>query len=181
MNTSLNLLIAAAAAMSLAAVASSANAQQSATGAGQASVQILKALSVTSHHDLPFGKVAISTTTGGTVAINESGSRTATGGAALVGGASVTAADFVFNGEPNATVTVSASDSGGGANAAGTYQVSDGASHNMTLTVTSSKFGSQTLDSSGNVTVPIAGSVAISAAQAGGTYNGNYYVTVAYN
>jgi hypothetical protein len=180
MNTSRNLLIAAAAAISLAVVASSANAQASATGTGTASVQILKALSVTTHHDLAFGKVAISQITAGTIAISESGTRSAQNGAVLVGGATVTPADFVFNGEPSQQVAVSYSTSAGAANSPGTYQLSDGGSNNVTLTITSSKVGNQTLDSSGDITVPIAGSVAISAAQAGGTYSGSYYVTVAY-
>jgi hypothetical protein len=179
MNTS-RYLVAAAAAIGLVATASAASAQNTATGSGTASVQILKALSVTSHHDLPFGKVAISTSTAGGVAINESGTRSATGGAALVGAASVTPADFVFNGEPSQAVTVSYSDSAGAANASGTYTLISG-SNQVTLTVSSTKVGSQNLDSSGNLTVPIAGSVAIPANQAGGQYSGSYYVTVAYN
>jgi len=179
MNTSH--LLAAAAAIGLVAAATSANAQATATGTGTASVQILKALSVSSHHDLPFGKVAISSDTAGTVAVSEAGARTSTGGVALVGSNSITAADFTFNGEPNTAVTVSYSNSGGAANAGGTYTLSDSASHNVTLTISSTKAGSQTLDSSGNITVPIAGSVAVPAAQAGGSYSGSYYVTVAYN
>jgi hypothetical protein len=180
MNTSRNLLIAAAAAISLAVVASSANAQASATGSGTATVQILKALSVASHHDLAFGKVAISATTAGAIAISESGTRSALNGAVLVGGTTVTPADFVFNGEPSQQVAVTYSDSAGAANSLGTYQLSDGGTNNVTLTITSSKTGNQTLDSSGNITVPIAGSVAIPAAQVGGSYTGSYYVTVAY-
>jgi hypothetical protein len=97
-----------------------------------------------------------------------------------VGGTTVTPADFSFNGEPNQQVAVSYSDSAGAANAAGTYTLSDSASHSVTLTVTSTKVGNQTLDGSGNITVPIAGNVAIPAAQAGGSYSGAYYVTVAY-
>jgi hypothetical protein len=179
MNTSRNLLIAAAAAISLAAVASAANAQNTVTGAGSASVQILKALAVTATHNLAFGRVAISQSAAGTIAVSESGTRSAQNGAVLVGGASVTPADFVFNGEPGEQVAVNYSTSAG-VTGPGTYTLSDSGSNNVTLTITSSKVGNQTLDGSGNITVPIAGSVAISAAQAGGTYTGSYYVTVAY-
>jgi hypothetical protein len=179
MNTSRNLLIAAAAAMSFAAVASSANAQATATGTGTASVQILKALTVSGHHDLAFGKVA-SGQTAGAVAIAEGGGRSASGGAVLIGGSTATAADFTFNGEPSTAVTVSYSDSAGAANAGGQYALSNG-TQNVTLTITSTKVGSTSLGSDGNLTVPIAGSVAIPAQQGGGQFTGSYYVTVAYN
>jgi hypothetical protein len=178
MNTS-HLLSAAAAALALTAISTSANAQATATGTGSASVTILKALTVSGHHDLAFGKVA-SGQTAGAVAIAEGGGRSVSGGAALVGGATATAADFTFNGEPSTAVTVSYSDSGGAANSTGAYTLASG-TNNVTLTITSSKVGAQTLGSDGNLTVPIAGSVGIPAQQGGGLFTGSYYVTVAYN
>lgn len=187
MNTSRNILIAAAAAISFAAVASSANAQATVTGTGTASVQILKALSVTTASTLNFGKVAVATT-GGTLTMDESGNRTPGTGAALVGGATGTATPFVFNGEKGQVVSVHFTNSGGttseDASHAATYTLNGPNSATVSLKVTSSAIdgSTKTLDAtSGDLSVPVGGTITMGASQAGGSYTGSYYVTVSYN
>jgi hypothetical protein len=181
MNTSRKLLIAGAGALGAMALASTASAQASATGTGTASVQVIQPLTIADTSDLSFGRVTTSGSSG-TVAINESGARTVTGGVTEAGG-TLAKGEFTANGEPNQAVTVTLV--GGG-----TLTVTGTASSaTLTGTFDSSKKGAQTLGAAGTgsgaafgkLVIPVSASLTIPANATSDSYTGTYQVKVDYN
>jgi len=151
--------LAAAAAFTVLAFGSAAMAQTTAS----ASVTVITPVAVTKTTDLAFGSITSAATSGTVVvAATAGGTRSITGGVALVG-TSGTAASFAVtaDGSTAYTITVPA-----------TFAVGT-----MTATTATS-----TLPTSGaSTSFYVGASLAVPASTAPGTYNGSFNVTAAYN
>ncbi len=146
------------------AMVSPANAE---TANGDASVKILRAITVTKTADLYFGKV-LPTSSGATVDVAESGARTCSAGLGCYDTA--TSGAFRVAGSNGEVVSVSLDSA--------TTTLSDGASHSMTVNLATST-SSLTL-SGGAANFNVAGTLNVGASQADGTYTGQYSVSVNY-
>ena len=138
-----------------------------ATGNGDASVKILRDITVTKTADLNFGKV-VPTASSATVAVEESGARTCSSGLGCYDTA--TSGAFHVIGANGEVVSVSLDSA--------TTTLSDGASHSMTVNLNTST-SSLTL-SGGAADFNVAGTLNVGASQADGTYTGQYSVSVNY-
>jgi len=152
--------------------ATSANAQSSASVNGTASVQILKPIAITAPQALVFGRVASPNSGTSTVTIAPAGTVSPASGLPS-GGPSRTAAQFTVTGEESQaiTLTVPASITLNGPSSA-------------TLTVSSVNHnagGSPALDSTGNLTFGVGGTLTVPTAATAGAYTGSFSVTAAYN
>lgn len=168
----LTLKLACAAAMALAGAGAHA-AQATASASGT----VVTPISITVATQLAFGSFAPGT--GGTVTVSTSGARTATG-ALLMSSSTGTAARFNITGEANTTYSITHS---------GTTELVSGAS-SMSLTkasdltaanTTSGNVNAGLLDGTGNQSLYVGGTLAVSAAQAPGVYTGTVIATVEYN
>ncbi|HEX3699372.1 MAG TPA: DUF4402 domain-containing protein [Phenylobacterium sp.] len=185
MNTSRKLLLAGATALAATVVASAAFAQASATGTGDASVTVIQPLTVVDTHDLSFGRVTTSGTSG-TVTVSEGGVRGTDGGVTPAAG-TVSAGLFTFNGEPNQAVTVTLVS--GALNLVGNASASNTLTGTVASSVATTGGASKTLGAAGTGTgatfgtlaVPISGTLTIPVNATSDTYHGSYQVTVAYN
>ncbi len=137
------------------------------TGNGDASVKILRAITVTKSADLYFGKILPSASTA-TVAVAEGGARTC--GAGLGCYDTATSGAFHVVGTSGEVVSVSLDSA--------TATLSDGASHSMTVDLSTSTT-SLTL-ASGAADFNVAGTLNVGANQVDGTYAGEYAVSVNY-
>jgi hypothetical protein len=138
-----------------------------ATGTGDATVQILQAITVTKASDLNFGKV-VAASSASTVTVGENDARTC--GAALTCYGATTAGAFNVTGAAGETVTV-AIDSP-------TISLTDGGSNTIAATVSTTT--SSLVLTGGNGNFKVAGLLNVGANQAGGTYAGQYTVSVNY-
>ncbi len=134
---------------------------------GDASVQILQAISVTKASDLNFGKV-VAAATASTVAVGEDNSRNC--GAALTCYGATTAGAFNVTGTAGQTVTVSIDSP--------SITLSDGGSNSLAATVSTTTSSLVLTGGTGNFKV--AGLLNVGANQAAGTYAGQYTVSVNY-
>ena len=174
MNTSRKLLIAGAAAISLAAMASSAFAQASSSATATAGIKLIAPLKVQQVSDLNFGTV---TTGAGSVSIAASaGAKTTVGGAsAVVASSTQTPAHFTITGEASQAISWTGSSTSvpltGMTNAMSViYPWGTG-----TLTGAPSSLGAATYE------LYVGGSQTIDAADAVGNHTGTITVAVAYN
>ncbi len=143
---------------------------QAATDTAVATATILTPISITKNTDLSFGDVYPDAVTTGTVIVDTTGSRTASGGAAL-GATAGSAASFTVNGEPSATYVLTLP--------ASPVTLTSGGN---TMTIdTFTDDGTYTLDGTGAETVNVGATLNVGAAQAAGTYTGNVTVTATYN
>ncbi|TPG56491.1 DUF4402 domain-containing protein [Sphingomonas glacialis] len=137
------------------------------TGNGDASVKILRAITVTKSADLYFGKI-LPSASAATVAVAESGARTCGAGLGCYDTASSGAFHVVgTNGE---VVSVSLDST--------TATLSDGASHAMTVDLGTSTSSLTLAGGAGDFSV--AGTLNVGANQVDGTYTGQYSVSVNY-
>jgi hypothetical protein len=145
------------------------------TASASATAIVVTPISVSKTADLSFGK--FSAGTGGTVAVDVAGTRTATGAVASSG--TVTAAAFSITGEPGTAYTIdtvsgtstnltSGSDTMALALATG---LTSGGSDNPT---------SGTLSAGGTATLHVGGTLTVGATQPTGTYAGTVAIAVAY-
>ncbi len=148
--------------------------QESATAT--ATGTIVTPISIENAEDMNFGNVAVQSTSGGTVVLAPSGSRSVTGGVTLPAiEGTVSAASFDIEGAPNYTYSISLP------SAATT--VSSG-SNTMTVNAfTSDPSTTGTLSASGIETINVGATLNVDAAQASGVYESEtpFTVTVNYN
>lgn len=140
-----------------------------ATGTGNASVEILQAITVTENTALNFGQVTPSASAG-TVAVDEASARNCSGGATCVGTGTAAAGAFSITGTSGANVQISLP--------ASASLTGPGTAMTATLSSTSTS-GAVTL-TGGSANFNVAGSLAIGANQVAGSYAGTYTVTVNY-
>ena len=128
-------------------------------------------LEATASRDLGFGQV-VSTGTPGTVTVDPSGRRTASGGIALGNAAGVGAATFRVTGEPDSTYSITLPSS--------TTFISAGRS--MTIDrFTSSPKDSGNLGPGGSQWITVGGTLHVGPSQTAASYDGTVEVSVAYN
>jgi len=155
--------------------ANSSFAQATATAAASAS--IMSPITIAKNVDMSFGNVAVSASTGGTVVLDPTGTRT-TGGAGGVTLPSTTgtvsAADFTVSGTPSFTYDITLPT---------TATLSDGSGHTMIVnTFTSFPATTGALSSGGGTQdLTVGATLNVSAAQAAGTYTNATAVPVTVN
>lgn len=152
----------------VAAVASFAPAQ-AATGTGSATVEILEAITVTEDTGLNFGLISPSASIG-TVDVTELSARSCSGGVTCVGTGTAAAGAFTITGTTDANVQVTLP----------ADVTLTGPGTDMTATLSSAAESGTLALTGGAATFNVAGSLAVGANQAAGTYNGTYTVTVNY-
>jgi hypothetical protein len=145
---------------------------------------VIAPIGITKTADLVFGKFAPDAVVVGTVTVDTSGARTATGGAILSTiGSTPTAAQFDVTGDNNATYTITWS---------GAASLSDGAGTPNTMVLTkisdltaggavTGEVTGGTLGTGGTQSIYLGGVLDVGIAQAAGTYTGDVTATVEYN
>lgn len=165
-----NLLLSAAAALVLSSLAAAP--AFAASASGDASVTVLRALTVTKNADLTFGTVVRPATTG-TVEVTTAGARNFTGGVTGVG-AGFGNADFTVAGEGGQAISVTVP---------ATITLANGGD-NLTVNTSNTGSGSQTLSGSlggaGSHNVKVGGTITILSTTATGTYTGPFLVSTDY-
>ena len=147
-----------------------------ATATASATAVIITPISISKTVDMNFGNIAVSASTSGTVILPTSGSRT-TGGSGGVTLPSTTgtvaAAQFTVSGQATYTYAITLPTSA---------TLSDGSSHTMTVSsFVSSPATTGTLSSGGSQTLSVGATLAVTAAQAAGTYTNSTAVPVTVN
>jgi hypothetical protein len=121
---------------------------------------------------LSFGK--FSAGTGGTITLNPSGTRNASGGVALLASDSGAPAQFIVSGDPSMTFAISLP-------ADGTVALTSG-THNMSITAfLSSPSGIGQLSAGGTQTISVGATLNVGGNQSVGNYSGSFDVMVDYN
>lgn len=136
------------------------------TATGDVTVRILQAITVSKTADLNFGRV-VAGTTAGSVVVAEDGTRTCPAALRCIG--ATTGAAFAVTGTTGETVTVSI-DTPSIQLASGTNRMTVGLT-TATRTITLA---------AGPNTFRVGGTLAVGAAQAAGTYTGQFTVSVNY-
>lgn len=149
--------------------------QAQATATATATATILTAISITKDVDMNFGNLTVQPGSGGTVVLATAGSRSATGGVALIGVAGVAAASFTVSGENDFTyaITLPTSD----------HTISSGSNTMTVNSFVSNPSATGTLSGSGSQTLKVGATLNVAAAQPVGTYvsSEGFSVTVNYN
>jgi hypothetical protein len=164
--------------VAVAALASPALAQNSATQSTTGTTRIIQPLTLAKNTDLAFGSVVKPNNANNTVAINAtSGARTVTGaGDAALAPSTSGRATYTVSGEGGQTFSISTPS---------TFEMSKvGGSDSITVTLTQSAATgtiSGSLGNSGAATFGVGGSFAVASTTASGNYTGTFDVTVAYN
>jgi hypothetical protein len=168
-------LVGAIAALSLTALALPAFAQSSASNTANATALIIRPIAVSSGGTLAFGTLVRGA---GTATVSTAGVRTVTGGVVALASTSPSAASFTVSGEGGQLVTVTL----GALTLANT--TSGSPSDNLTVALTGTNTGSQTLsgalNTAGSLTVDVGGAVTLTASTTPGAYSGSFTVTAAY-
>ena len=159
--------------------ANNAIAQTTASASGNAT--IVAPITLTNNVPLEFGKVAVQALTAGSVTLTPAAATTPTPalGVTLLTGTTRTAAKFTVGGVASYiyTITVPAS----------ALTISDGASHNMTISdfsfasVNAPSLTGGTLTSGGADEFYVGGKLNVAAGQTPNSYTGSFNVTVNYN
>jgi hypothetical protein len=145
---------------------------------GTASALLITPLTIVKNLDLNFGNLAVSSTTGGTVILSTSSTRT-TGGSggvtlpAITG--TVSSADFTVSGQGGYTYSITLPTS---------VTITDGLGHSMTISsFTSFPSTNGTLSSGGTQDLTVGATLSASASQVSGAYTSasGVPVTVNYN
>ena len=147
-----------------------------ATATASASAVIITPISIAKNVDMAFGNVAVSASTGGTVVLDPTGTRT-TGGAGGVTLPSTTgtvaAADFTVSGTATYSYAITLPT---------TATLSDGSGHTMIVnTFTSLPATTGVLSGGGTQDLAVGATLNVSAAQASGTYTNATAVPVTVN
>jgi hypothetical protein len=162
----------------LAALATPALAQNSASATASGSATIIQPLTISKTADLGFGTIVKPTSGTSTVTVSATGnSRTITGAgnAAAANAAGVSSAAFLVQGEGAQHFSISVPAS---------FAMTSGTN---TLTVTTSNptgatgLLSGSLGQTGSLTLGVGGSFTLTSATKSGAYSGNFVVTVQYN
>ncbi|MFN7970842.1 MAG: DUF4402 domain-containing protein [Acidobacteriota bacterium] len=146
-------------------------AMASPTATSNASATIVNAISISNTAAMNFADVAPGASDG-TVILSTTGGRTATGGVTLSSAASASAAAFTVTGDSGATYAITLPSS---------ITLSDGASHSMTVDTFVSNPDSTGTLTGGSEALTVGATLHVTAAQATGSYSGQFDVTVAYN
>jgi len=129
-------------------------------------------ISISNTQALGFGKFAAGS--GGSVVVNPSGARSATGGVVLISSSSGSAAQFTVTGDANLTFAITLP-------ANGTVSLTNG-SQTMPLTsFTSSPGFTGQLNASGSQSISVGASLGVGGSQPTGSYSGAFDVLVEYN
>lgn len=153
-----------------------------ASGTGNVATQIQQTATLTKGRDLAFGRVVRGATLGRVTINAQTGARTATGGALLIGSTGFSTAAFTASGVPLALMRITVSPtsialarSGGGASMTlNTLRVSIGGGGQQTLP------RNFTMPASGTRDFAIGGRLNVAANQMPGLYQGNFNITVNY-
>ncbi len=130
-------------------------------------------ITVTSNQQLLFGRFVAGT--GGSIAVNPSGARSAAGGVILISSATVSAAQFTVSGDANLAYSVSLP-------ANGTVSLTKAGGQSMSLSdFTSNPTGTGQLSGVGKQFVTIGATLNIGSQQAPGSYTGTFDLFVDYN
>lgn len=121
--------------------------------------------------EMNFGTITRSSVAG-TVILTADGSRTATGGVAILGSSSFTAAPFAVTGESNASFTITLPTSN-------VTLTRDGSTETMTVNAFTHNSGLK-LSSSGTAEFSVGATLNVNADQVPGLYHGTFSVTIAY-
>lgn len=145
---------------------------QAATTIATVEANIIITIGMTTRNGLVFGDISAGATAG-TVVLDPSGARTATGGTSINTTTAGSPATFDVQGIPNASFSITLPAS---------VILSDTASHMMTVdNFASSPTPSGVLDGSGQQALFVGATLNVSANQAFGSYSGQMSVTVDYN
>lgn len=141
------------------------------------SANVITPIAITKVADMNFGNIAVSASTGGSVTLGITGTRTTSGsGVTLPATAgTVAAAAFTVSGEARYTYAITLPSS---------CTLSDGSGHTMSVSsFASSPSSAGTLSSSGVESLKVSATMSVAAAQAPGTYTNvnGVPVTVNYN
>ena len=146
-----------------------------ATATASASATIITPISITKTIDLNFGNVAVSATTGGTVILDPTGSRTTGGGGVTLPATTgtVAAASFDVAGAASFTYAITLPTS--------TVTISSGSNSMNVTTFTSLPSATGTLSSGGTQTLTVGATLAVAAGQAPGSYTNTTAIPVTVN
>ena len=153
----------------LAALATGAHAQNSASATAQSAVTIVQGIGITNTKPLAFGTI-VGGGAAGTVTLSSGGVFSQTGNVTQLG-TGQSAAAFTVAGDPSRafSLTIPAS-----------FTLA-GSSASLVVTTLPSGTGTQNLSASGTYALTVGGSFPLAAAQATGAYTGSFAVTVQYN
>lgn len=140
-------------------------------GAGRAAAQSPPGLSIRQNGELRFGPL-VAGPSAGAVTVTPAGTRWASGGALLGGGADVAAASFTVTGEPHLVYVVTLP---------ATATLASGGSEMSLHSFVSGLVGSGALDGTGHQTFTIGATLEIGPGQPSGSYSGSFVVQVNYN
>jgi hypothetical protein len=146
---------------------------RSASSSANASAKVIQGIQITKTSDLHFG--ALIPSTGGTVTVAVSGGRTYTGYMTMLSSSSfpVAAANFTLMGAPTQAYTVTLPTTA--------ILTRQGGSDTLLVgSFTSSPFASGTLDTNGNGSLAVGGTLTIPGSQTPGYYAGQFTVTLSY-
>jgi hypothetical protein len=150
-------------------------AQASATAA--AAANIITPIAISKVNDLDFGNVAVSASTGGTVTLSTTNTRTTGGGGITLPAATgtVSAAQFTISGQAGFTYVITLP---------AACTISDGSGHSMTVnSFASSPSATGSLSTGGTATLKVSATMIVAAGQPAGVYTSasGVPVTVNYN
>ena len=163
------------AAAALAALASPAYAQSSATASASSTTRIISPITLTKTADLAFGAIVKASTGNAVVTIgNGADTVNVTGTNAAAASGTISRAKYTVGGEGGQTFAITVP---------GTMTMSSGGDNITVNLTTAAATGtlSGSLGSAGTFALNVGGNFTIPAAQASGDYTGSFNVTVAYN
>ena len=130
-------------------------------------------ISISNTEPLAFGKFAAGS--GGSVLVNTSGARSATGGVVLLSSSAGAAARFEVAGDANLTYAITLP-------ANGSASLANGSGQNMSLTdFASSPASTGLLNALGRQTLSVGARLNVGASQPTGSYSGSFVIYVDYN
>lgn len=159
-----------AASLTIASVAAQA---QSASGDITASASVVRSLQILASSGLNFGTLSPSATAG-TVVIDATGARSATGGVTLISTNTGGASSVTLSGTPALSYSV-------GLPASVSLTADGGASMNLSDLTTNLTGNAGAIDANGSGNFGIGGTLAVAAAQAVANYSGTFQVTLSWN
>ncbi|WP_264605958.1 DUF4402 domain-containing protein [Sphingobium sp. B11D3D] len=135
---------------------------------------IRKSLTLTKSSDLAFGAIRPPASGSGTVSIsNVNGARSiGTGSPVLLPGLTSGRAQFSIGGQASTAITVTMP---------GSLTMSGSGGGTLSVTLSPSASGAQTLNTSGSLTLGVGGTLTVPSSTASGDYAGSFAVTVSYN
>jgi hypothetical protein len=177
MKTALKFAAGVGALSALSGIASTANAQNSASATATGTATIVQAIAVSKTADLGFGTIVKPTTGTSTISVSATGNtRTVSGGnATFANGNGVSSAAFTVTGEGGAAFSI---------NVPASFNMTAG-TNTLVVTTSNPTGGTGTLGgsagSAGSLVLGVGGSFPLATNTASGAYSGTFQVTVAYN